>query len=181
MRTRYKPYSKGPQHIYFVTSATVAWIPIFTHKDHFDILINALAFCGKEKGMKLYAYVAMENHFRLIVSSPHLSKTMQSLKGFTAGKLIQSISAKRMDWLLNQLAYLKAGHKKESKHQVWQEGFHPQETLGAGMLRQKIEYIHYNPVRRGYVAQPEHWQFSSAGQLLKGKKGLVELDPLPLI
>lgn len=157
----------------------MAWIPIFTQKDHFDILITSLEFCRKEKGLKLYAYVAMENH--LIAGSPDLSKTMQSLKGFTARKLIQSISAKKMDWLLNQLAYHKARHKRQSEHQVWQEGFHPQEILSPGMLRQKIEYIHYNPVRRGYVARPEHWQYSSAGQLLKGEKGLVELDALPLL
>jgi putative transposase len=63
MRTRYKPHDKGPEYPYFVTSTTVAWIPIFTHKDHFDIFSDALMFCRKEMGLKLYAYVIMENHF----------------------------------------------------------------------------------------------------------------------
>ena len=30
------------------------------------------------------------------------------------------------------------------------------------MMRQKIEYMHYNPVRRGYVDLPEQWRYSSA-------------------
>jgi putative transposase len=99
----------------------------------------------------------------LVAASADLSKTMQSLKSFTARCLIESISKKQMDWLLNQLAYHKAKHKKESAYQVWQEGFHPQEILSADMLRQKIVYLHENPVRRGYVERPEHWRYSSAG------------------
>jgi len=30
------------------------------------------------------------------------------------------------------------------------------------MLVQKLEYIHQNPVKRGYVAEAEHWLWSSA-------------------
>jgi len=30
------------------------------------------------------------------------------------------------------------------------------------MMRQKIDYIHLNPVRRGYVDEPVHWRYSSA-------------------
>ncbi len=30
------------------------------------------------------------------------------------------------------------------------------------MMRQKLDYIHYNPVRRGYVDDPVHWRYSSA-------------------
>jgi putative transposase len=29
------------------------------------------------------------------------------------------------------------------------------------MLNQKLDYIHYNPVRRGYVEDPSHWRYSS--------------------
>jgi putative transposase len=30
------------------------------------------------------------------------------------------------------------------------------------LLRQKLEYIHDNPVKRGYVSDPTHWRYSSA-------------------
>ncbi len=105
---------------------------------------------------------------------------MQSFKSFTARRLLESLTEKKVDWALNQLAYRKVRHKTESRYQVWQEGFHPQEILGEGMLRQKIDYIHYNPVRRGVVTKPEDWVYSSAGWLLKGERGVVELDPLPV-
>jgi hypothetical protein len=34
------------------------------------------------------------------------------------------------------------------------------------MMCQKIEYIHYNPVKRGFVDSPEHWRYSSARNYL---------------
>ena len=30
------------------------------------------------------------------------------------------------------------------------------------MMEQKLEYIHWNPVKRGYVDDPTHWRYSSA-------------------
>nr|VFK81320.1 MAG: hypothetical protein BECKSD772D_GA0070982_13071 [Candidatus Kentron sp. SD] len=35
-------------------------------------------------------------------------------------------------------------------------------TQGEAMMRQKIDYIHNNPVERGYVEDATHWRYSSA-------------------
>ncbi|MES9824754.1 MAG: hypothetical protein ABW127_10030 [Candidatus Thiodiazotropha endolucinida] len=43
------------------------------------------------------------------------------------------------------------------------------------MMRQKIEYIHQNPVDRGYVDQAEYWRYSSARDYA-GIGGLIEVD-----
>ncbi|MAK90224.1 MAG: transposase, partial [Oleibacter sp.] len=43
------------------------------------------------------------------------------------------------------------------------------------MMRQKIEYIHQNPVKRGYVDQDEHWRYSSARDYA-GSEGLLPVD-----
>ncbi len=45
------------------------------------------------------------------------------------------------------------------------------------MFLQKLEYIHNNPVRRGYVDDPIHWRFSSAGDYAS-ERGLIELTGL---
>jgi len=44
------------------------------------------------------------------------------------------------------------------------------------VMRQKLNYIHQNPVKRGYVDQEEHWRYSSARNYL-GQAGLIEIDP----
>lgn len=52
-------------------------------------------------------------------------------------------------WLPNWFTYLEKRYKDTSRHQVWQEELHPQLMQGDAMLRQKVAYIHDNPVRRG--------------------------------
>ncbi|MGZ8182658.1 MAG: hypothetical protein ACXWT1_11900 [Methylobacter sp.] len=41
-------------------------------------------------------------------------------------------------------------------------------------MRQKLDYIHQNPVKRGYVDQSEHWRYSSARNYA-GQAGLIEV------
>jgi putative transposase len=45
---------------------------------------------------------------------------------------------------------------------------------GDQMMLQKLEYIHHNPVKRGYVDDPLHWRYSSARNYA-GMPGLVEV------
>jgi putative transposase len=68
----------------------------------------------------------------------------------------------------------KRSHKTESRYQVWEEGSHPQLIESEIMMRQKLDYIHQNPVKRGYVDQPEHWRYSSARNYA-GQEGLIEV------
>ena len=77
--------------------------------------------------------------------------------------------------MLELLALFKRPHKTESTYQVWEEGSHPQLIGSEAVMRQKLEYIHQNPVKRGYVELPEHWRYSSARDY-HGLKGLIEVD-----
>jgi hypothetical protein len=45
------------------------------------------------------------------------------------------------------------------------------------MLQQKVEYIHNNPVKRGYVDDPAHWRYSSYRNYV-GEPGLLEVNLL---
>jgi hypothetical protein len=42
------------------------------------------------------------------------------------------------------------------------------------MMIQKTEYIHHNPVDRGFVDLPEHWRYSSARNYA-GLPGMMEV------
>ena len=164
---------------YFITCTTVAWIPIFNRKPYFDILINALNFSRQNKGLKIFAYVILDNHLHSVVSGDNLSKTIKEFKSYTARGITQQAQEEGKDWLLSQLKYHKLEHKKESDYKVWQEGFHPQIIGSEEMLVQKIEYIHYNPVKIGAVEKPEDWIYSSARNYLE-LPALMEIDTLEI-
>jgi hypothetical protein len=57
------------------------------------------------------------------------------------------------------------------------------------MFRQKLDYIHHNPVQRGYVDEPSHWRYSSYRNYLELPSllvvelvdlwgGMLEAEPL---
>jgi len=176
MRSRYRIIDD--EKVYFVTSTTIEWIPVFTEEKYFKIVTGALKYAQENKDLKVYAYVILENHFHLIVSSNKLSGVLGSLKSYTARMIIDTLKSNRKEWLLNQLAYYKLKHKVYSDYQLWQEELHPQIIYTAEILNQKIDYIHFNPVRRGYVNEPHHWKYSSAGFYYFGNYGEIKIDQL---
>lgn len=177
MRSRYR--FTDAEAIHFLTCTTVEWLPVFTRPHFCDVILDSLSFCRREKNMRLYAYVIMDNHVHLVVEAPDLPGVIQAFKGFTAREILRIAHEHKREWLLNQFAYFKKSFRDRSKHQVWQEGSHPQVIAGEGMLRQKIEYIHANPVRAGWVDAPEHWRYSSARNYLGSANCTIEIDLWP--
>jgi len=163
---------------YFLTMTIVEWIPVFTQRTVCEIIAESLSFCRANKSLCLHAYVIMENHLHLVASGPDLPGTIRAFKGFTARQILLHAQSSGQEWMLNQFEHYKQRHRTASTHQVWQEGSHPQLIQGDEMLLQKIEYIHNNPVRRGWVDLPEHWRYSSARNYLVGDQSVLEIDLL---
>jgi REP element-mobilizing transposase RayT len=174
MRTRYR--INTPQLAHFVTSTIVEWLPIFTTHARCDIIVHALLYCRAHKGLNIFGWVILDNHFHAILVAPDLSRTITDLKKFTAREILALLQRDRCEWLLNQLRYFRAKHKAASVHQVWQEGAHPQAIRTDEMMMQKLEYLHNNPIKRGLVASPEHWRYSSAHEWLKGAEPVLRCD-----
>lgn len=175
MRSRYRILEHEFAH--FVTGTVVAWLPIFTTTARCDILVQAFEYCRQEKGLKIHAWVILDTHFHAIVAAPDLARVLAGLKRHTARRIIELLETERCDWLRRQLRHQRAPHKTESQHQVWQEGSHPQAIMTDAMMLQKLEYLHDNPVRRGLVASPEHWRYSSAHEWLPGAAVERRCDP----
>ena len=43
------------------------------------------------------------------------------------------------------------------------------------LMISKINYIHHNPVKRGYIDEASHWRYSSARDY-EGVNGLLEVE-----
>lgn len=174
MRSRYGVHEHD--RAYFVTSTIVAWLPIFTTAARCNLVVDSLAYCRANKGLRIYAWVILDNHFHAILAAPDLPRVMADLKRHTARQILERLEEERAEWLLNQLRFHRAAHKTESEHQVWQEGYHPQSLPSDAIMLQKLEYLHKNPVKRGLVASPEHWRYSSAHEWLPGSLPLLRVD-----
>src|SRR5262249_46627380 len=141
---------------YFMTCTTVMWVPVFTRPETVNILLDSWRFLQTNRGLDLFGYVILENHLHFIASSKDLSTDIGDFKSFTARQIIDLLEKQRVYTLLDQLEHYKAIHKIDQRYQLWQEGSHPQQITNDDMMIQKLEYIHFNPLKRGYVDDPMH-------------------------
>lgn len=163
--------SAATDELYFLTLTVVDWIDVFTRPEYKQYLTDNLDYCRRHKGLEIFAYVLMTNHLHLIAQvgkERSMSDWLRDFKSYTAKGLVKMIAdnakESRREWMLN--AFYRHGRENEQNKdfQFWQNGSHPLEIppYYTSMLRQKIEYIHDNPVRAGIVPEPEMYLYSSA-------------------
>ncbi len=171
-RTRYR---FGDDHYaYFMTNTVVAWLPVFSKSDFADVVLESWRFLQREREIVILAFVILENHLHWIGVGPLLPKRVGEFKSFTATSIIKRMQEEGHETLLQELRFYKLRHKVDQTYQLWQEGSHPQIIESDDVMWQKVEYIHNNPVRRGYVDDPTHWRYSSA-KSYAGQKGLIDV------
>ena len=171
-RSRY--HITAPDQPHFVTCTVLEWLPVFTRPETVDILLDSLRFLQVNAGLKVYAWVVLENHLHLVVQALGLGEVLRRFKSWTAHELIRLLTERGVHAYLDRLAFAKRAHKTDREHQFWQEGAHPEQIGSVDMMRQKVDYIHFNPVKRGYVDRPEQWRYSSVRVYL-GEAGLLEV------
>ncbi|WP_299884215.1 transposase [uncultured Lacinutrix sp.] len=166
MSRKYKFHNK--RGLYFVSFATVNWIDVFTRQVYLDVLAESVNYCRKEKSMELYCYCFMPSHIHFIFRSSN-EKPMELLRDFkkhTSKKVIEAIEnnpqESRKEWLL--WMFKRAGKKQGniSTYQFWQHHNKPIELWSEKVIKQKIDYIHNNPVESGFVTNVIDWKYSSA-------------------
>ena len=165
-----------PDKPHFLTCTVVEWLPVFTRPEAVDILLESWRYQRQEAGLRLYGWVVLENHLHYVAQAPRLDKCAASFKSFTAGRLIELLERHRAEPILKRLRFAKPGYQHDREHRFWQEGVHAEMVFSDPVMRQKLDYIHFNPVKRGYVDLPEHWRYSSA-RSYAGMDGLIEIDP----
>jgi putative transposase len=164
-------------HTHFGTATVVNWLPIFSNPALSQVVLDSLQYLHDHRRLILHAYVLLENHLHVVGSSADFSAEVRKMKSYTARRIIDYLDQNAADSVLRELRFAKKSHKMGQHYQLWQEGVHPQVILAEEVLKQKIEYIHYNPVRRGYVDCLEQWRYSSARQY-SGEEGLVTIEPI---
>jgi putative transposase len=64
--------------------------------------------------------------------------------------------------MLHQFKYYASRHTRNEVYQVWEHDNHFIELTSAAFTRQKIDYIHDNPVTAGLVYRAEDYVYSRA-------------------
>jgi putative transposase len=122
----------------------------------------------------LLGYVVMPEHVHLLMSEPedgNPSKALQVLK--------QNVSATLRVKRGSSSAQLRlAFSATEQPSPFWQRRFYDFNVWSENKLKEKLDYMHRNPVQRKLVSHPKDWPWSSWSYYARGERGLIRIDRL---
>jgi REP element-mobilizing transposase RayT len=166
MSEKYKVRDHEKAH--YMTLTITGWVDVFTRKNHRLAVVASLEYCQRHKGLELFAWCLMSNHLHLIgraTGTATLPEIIRDLKKHTAKTIIRQITEEpesRREWMLDIFKQRAAELKRVSHYKLWQDGFRPIELNSNKFIKEKVDYIHNNPVEAYHVEHPENWMFSSA-------------------
>lgn len=122
----------------------------------------------------------MTNHIHIVCQSQtgKLSDTVRDFKSFSTKEIIKYIEENvesRKEWLLYLSKFYANKTNQNKEYKLWTNDNHPEEIISADFLKQRVNYIHENPVRAGWVNEPQYYVYSSASNYILGE-GIMDID-----
>lgn len=136
-----------PGQIVFITQVVKNRRKVFNGVEMVDLLRNAFYSTKERFPFVMLGFVFLPDHFHILIrpeGDTNFSQVMHSVKGrFT-------------------FAYKR--RIKSSDHlNFWQKRFWDHLIRDEKDFENHIHYIHYNPIKHGYVKNLDDWQYSSFG------------------
>lgn len=159
-----------------MTKSVVGWLPVLESAEACDIIIEAMTHSMNHKGTRLHGYVIMPNHFHAIPSASTgqtISNMMRDFGTYTSKRLTEYLDRQDSASMLRVFRAAAWMDQRGNDFKVWQEGFHPIAFRSERFFREKLNSMHYNPVRKLLVERPEQWKYSSARNYILGDHSVI--------
>ena len=166
---------------YFISFSTVYWIDVFSRLEYRDIMVDSINYSIKEKGLIVYAWVIMTNHVHMIIGTKKekMEDIVRDIKKFTSKAIIKAIKENpkesRKAWMVWMFEQAGKKNSNNQKYQFWQQHNMPIELNNSKIFEQKLNYLHENPVKSGFVNKVYEYKYSSAIDYIDGK-GLINVE-----
>ncbi|HLG39068.1 MAG TPA: transposase, partial [Chitinophagaceae bacterium] len=144
----------------FFTATIQDWKKLLEPDKYKDIIVDSLKFLVEDKRIKLNAFVIMSDHIHLIWQMQpliHPDHVKRDFLKYTAQRI-------KADLQMNHPAVLThfQSDTNDRYYQFWKRRALSVELRTHKVYIQKLEYIHWNPVRAGLCKLPEEYRYSSA-------------------
>ena len=173
MPSRLKRYY-GRGHLHFLTFSCCQRRPLLETRDARDVFLRELDRARSEWKFRLLGYVVMPEHVHLLISEPPAgtpSTALHQLKLRVAKRLRPR--SKRGRSGQTELSF--AGGV-EPLRSFWQARFYDFNVYSEGKIKEKLNYMHANPVKRGLVDHPSDWAWSSWNFYFGEGEPLIRMD-----
>jgi putative transposase len=144
---------QGSGDVHFVTFSCFHRLAYLESAAARDLFEDALARTCYRYQFDVFGYVVMPEHVHLLVSEPG-----RDLLGVALQALKISVS------------------KRAKERPFWQARYYDFNVFTISKRIEKLDYIHWNPVKRGLVEKPEDWLWSSCSYYQTGAQGRVKIS-----
>jgi len=141
--------------LHFITFSCFHRLPFLEAPEPKYVVETILEQARARHEARIYAYVLMPEHVHLLINEPPSILLAQLLKAF------KQITSRKL---------------RGDRPRFWQDRYFDANIHGESARSEVIRYIHRNPVKRGLVASPEQYRWSSFNHYATGVRGVVEIE-----
>ena len=138
----------APGAAVFITQVIAYRIPIFRDDELVDLLRAVLHEAQARYPFRMLAYVFLPDHFHLLI---------RPRPDITHSQIMHSVKPNFTKLYKQRISFTGVGMR------FWQARYYDHVIRDEEDFAHHLDYIHYNPVRHGYVSRPELWRHSSFG------------------
>jgi REP element-mobilizing transposase RayT len=164
-------------HLYFITAALCGWKPLFIEPTYANIVLNSLDWLRRQGRMGLYAFVLMPSHLHAIVKPTKrtIGELLQNFGSYTAHVILKQLRRENRTDLLE--FFHQSRRDSRHQHSIWQD-IQAKNVYSSEFLRQKLEYIHNNPVDKDWslVDDRVDYTYSSARFYDCDEPAVIQVD-----
>ena len=149
---------------YFFTVVTYQRIKIFNRPDNAALLRQAIEKVRKSHPFRIDASVLLPEHFHCIWTLPQGDADFSTRWRLIKSYFSRKFNTNSVGWVEERNPTQKpisASRSKKSEKAIWQRRFWEHLIRDEQDFKHHVEYIHYNPVKHGFVKAPKDWAFSS--------------------
>lgn len=173
--------------VFFCTFTCWDWLPLIERSGAYDHVYNWMHI-ARSKGFRILGHVIMPNHVHLLIfapAGPSINALLANAKRFLAYDIRQRLIAQGDHRLLDRLhgAVRPSDAARGQQHRIFRTSSDIRECFDEKMLRQKLDYIHQNPVK-GKWALAENaldYAHSSAGFYERGDTSPAPVEHFQMV
>ena len=140
-----------------------------------NLFLKVLSAVRRQFAFRLVGYVLMPDHVHLLISEPEngsVSQVLQILKQ----RVSRAMRGKRRRVATQQLS-LNFEEAASEDRRFWQRRFYDFNVWSDAKRKEKLHYMHANPVKERLVRHPREWPWSSFASYAYDEAGLIRIDP----
>jgi len=144
----------------FFTATCLEWKKLLKADKYKDLVTDSMQFLVEKKRVIIYGFVIMINHLHIIwqmQAGIERSNLQRDFLKFTAQMIKRDLQKKHPQVLFHFLVAA-----KDREYQFWERNPLSVDIWSEKVLKQKLKYLHENPVRAGLCQFPEEYKYSSA-------------------